>query len=136
MDYHDKLGAGNKSCYACHDRTSMGILRMLDDTILPLDEPAQLCGQCHAQRYQSWIEGTHGFPPQDLAGSTGPNPGPQCSACHSQHNPQMVFKNITLPHPPPQPAPKKASTELLVMIGTASLLLVSVGIVLVNRRRG
>ncbi|OGO35614.1 MAG: hypothetical protein A2147_04705 [Chloroflexi bacterium RBG_16_57_8] len=135
MDYHDKLGAANKSCYACHDKTDMQVLRMLDDTLLPLDEPAPLCGQCHAQRYQSWLDGTHGFPPADLADSVSQQSRPQCSACHSQHNPQIVFANITLPRPPPQPAPRQASPELLIMLGTASLLLISIGIVVVNRIR-
>jgi hypothetical protein len=129
MQYHDKLGLGNRACWVCHDSTDMKVLHLPDGTALTLDDSAPLCGQCHGARYQAWLEGTHGLPLTDLSA-----PKAQCSICHHQHAPQVVFANITLPHPAPQPAPGQPSTELLVLFGTASVLVVTVGIVLVKRR--
>ena len=129
MQYHDKLGLGNKACWVCHDSTDMKILHLPDGDTLTLDDSAPLCGQCHSARYQAWLDGTHGVP------STDPStPKVQCSACHHQHAPQVVFTNITLPHPSPHPSPNQPSTGLLVLLGTASVLLASLGIVLIKRR--
>ena len=129
MQYHDKLGLGNKACWVCHDSTDMKILHMPDGDTLTLDNSAPLCGQCHSARYQAWLDGTHGFPVAD------PNaPKPQCSACHHQHAPQVVFADITLPHPSPQPTPNQPSAGLLFLLGAASVLLASLGIVLVKGR--
>jgi hypothetical protein len=107
----------------------MKVLHLPDGDTLTLDDSAPLCGQCHSARYQAWLDGTHGVPVTDPSA-----PKVQCSACHHQHAPQVVFTNITLPHPSPQPSPNQPSTGLLVLFGTASVLLASLGIVLIKRR--
>ncbi len=80
LEFHDKLGAGNKACWACHDATDMKMLRLADGTQLSRIESSELCGQCHQERYQAWKEGIHG-PPGTVAAVS-------CSSCHDPHQPR------------------------------------------------
>src|SRR3972149_2455637 len=57
---HDKLGSGSEACWACHDRRTIGILRLSDGTKLPMANSNPLCGDCHPDLYEAWKKGKHG----------------------------------------------------------------------------
>lgn len=120
LEFHDKLGSGNKACWVCHDKTDMGMLRLADESKLSLSESPQLCGQCHQKRFDAWEEGIHGTP--GTVATVG------CSSCHDPHQPQIALLNITKPHPVPQPDPSPPTVELLLMLGTVLLLTIAVAI--------
>lgn len=109
LEYHDQLGLGNNACWSCHSPADMYSLKLADDTLLPLTELSQLCGQCHEERYKAWLEGTHGFPGTVAIGT--------CADCHDPHAPQMAFIGITEPHPEATPsAPELPTDELMIAI--------------------
>ncbi len=125
LSLHDKLGSGNKACWACHDKTDMKMLHLVDGTRLLLSESPQLCGQCHQERYGAWKEGTHGLP--------GIVATVECTSCHDPHQPQIALLNITKPHPEAQPDPSPPSVELMIMLGTVVLLTIAVTTAVVTR---
>ncbi len=137
LEFHDKLGSGNKACWVCHDSTDMKMLRLADGTPLSLPDSAQLCGQCHQKRYESWIEGTHGVPSWTEGGpAISGAENTKCTGCHDPHQPQIALLGITKAHPPAQPPPAPPSTELLVMLGISLLLVIAVGIAVVAKGEG
>ncbi len=81
LELHSKLGSGNETCWACHDRTDMGMLNLADQTQIALSDSPRLCAQCHQKQYAAWNEGSHG----------GSSPGEaKCAGCHNPHQPQIV----------------------------------------------
>ncbi len=128
LEFHDKLGSGNRACWVCHDATDMETLHLADGTPLSLTDSAQLCGQCHQERYQAWQEGTHGLP--------GTIASERCSSCHDPHGPQIALLDITMPHPAPQPDPSPPTVVLQVILGTVLLLTVALAIVVTRRGEG
>ncbi len=134
LEFHNKLGSGNKACWVCHDNANMKILHLADETQLPLSDSPQLCAQCHQKRYDAWKEGTHGI----AAWKEGvpANPGAdkaKCADCHDPHQPQIALLNITKPHPATQPSPSPPSVELLVMLGISLLLIIAVVVAVVTK---
>ncbi len=125
LEFHDKLGAGNKACWACHDATDMKMLRLAAGTQLSSSESSELCGQCHQGRYRAWEEGTHGLPGMVAVA--------RCVSCHDPHQPQIALLDITKPHPPPAPPPSPPTVELQVMLGTVLLLTIAVVIAVATR---
>ena len=125
LEFHDGLGTGNKACWVCHDAANMQMLRLVDGTQLSRTDSAQLCGQCHQQRYQAWKEGIHG-PPGTIATV-------KCSVCHDPHQPQIALLDITMPHPAPQPDPSQPTVVLQIMLGTVLLLTIAVAVAVATR---
>lgn len=132
---HDKLGSGSEACWACHSNVEMGMLHLASGEVqFPLVEFSQLCAQCHQNRYQAWVDGTHGVPAWNEGGIEVPGvERVGCTGCHDPHQPQIVFSNITKPHPPPQPSPSPPSVFLLVLLGGSALLIVAVGVAVVTK---
>lgn len=135
LEGHDKLGSGSKACWACHYNREMGALHLAGgDVGFPLADSPQLCAQCHQERYQAWDEGTHGAPAWtegtvEVHGTERVG----CIGCHDPHQPQIVFSNITKPHPAPQPPPSPPSAFLFVLLGTSVLLAVAIGFVVLKK---
>ncbi len=94
---HDKLGEGSKACWVCHDSVTVGELRLLDGTQLPLEDSSQICSQCHQKRYEAWQEGTHGI----LSGKEEleflGDRKLKCIVCHDPHQPQMDLSAKDIP---------------------------------------
>lgn len=128
LNYHDKLGAGNRACYACHVSTDwkMDTLQLPSGAVIPKDESSQLCGQCHQDRYNAWNEGTHGIP-----GTVAAIP---CIACHNPHQPQVEFLNITKPPMPPVHTPPPLPKDLAIILGISVACLIAGAIILARRR--
>ncbi len=125
---HDKLGTGNQACFVCHDQSDMKLLRLANETRLPRADSAQLCGQCHQQRYEAWKAGTHGIPEwkEGVPGFPGATRA-TCTTCHNQHQPRIAL-DITRPHTAPTPPPPPAPVPLLIVLGVPALLIVGLGI--------
>ncbi|MFC1988362.1 hypothetical protein ACFLVJ_00800 [Chloroflexota bacterium] len=91
---HDKLGSGTEACLTCHSSTHMGSFHLFDDTEISKEDSHQLCGQCHAARYDAWQTGLHGV----ITGSKGSTLKPKCIDCHESHQPSMsLVVGKTLP---------------------------------------
>ncbi len=135
---HDKLGSGTEACWTCHYNTEMTTLHLASgETQFPLSDSAQLCAQCHQERYGAWNEGIHGVPAWKggefevtAAGRV------KCVNCHEPHQPQVVLLNITKPHPLPEPPPPPPPTELLIIVGISLLVVVAGGIAVARRGEG
>ncbi len=121
LEFHDKLGSGNKACWACHDSADMISLRFADGTRLPISDSSQLCGQCHQKRYNAWKEGTHGVP--------GTVATVKCTDCHDPHQPQMAFLGITKPHPASVPSAPPPPFDLLMIVGISLVFMIGLGII-------
>lgn len=135
LEFHDKLGSGNKACWVCHDSSDMEMLRLVDGTLLSSANSPQLCQQCHQKRYEAWSEGTHGIPA--WKGVSVEIDGAQrvgCTSCHDPHQPQVALLGITKPHPLPAPPPPPSPVEPLIILGISLLLVMGVGIVVVVTR--
>jgi hypothetical protein len=124
------------NCQACHSNPNFEILRLADGTHLALTESAPLCAQCHEQRYEAWVSGTHGFPgfmegspPGDASTMT------TCTTCHNPHEPRIALKDITRPHPEPVAEPPAIPTDLVMILGI-SLAVVGGAFVLTLVGRG
>ena len=107
------------------------------ETLFPLSDSPQLCGQCHQKRYEAWDEGEHGVPAWK-EGEPG-IPGAEkvkCVNCHEPHQPQIALLNITKPHPLPAPSPPPPPVEPLIMLGISLLLIVAVGVAVAKRGEG
>jgi len=93
---HNKLGSGNQACYSCHDKadSTMKNYRLANGSIIQKQEVSQLCGQCHKERYDSWVSGKHG---KSATGAVVP-----CISCHNPHQPESNSQDII---------PKQVSTE-------------------------
>ncbi len=99
---HDKLGSGSEACWACHDSTKIGTLRLADGTRLPLANSSQLCGQCHPGRYDAWQEGAHGMPAREDGEPKLPDTEKlKCISCHDPHQPQMETAALDKPYSKP-----------------------------------
>ena len=127
---HDKLGQGSAACWACHLPTEMTQLHLSgQDTGFPLSDSVQLCAQCHQERYQDWLDGTHGVPawkegePAIFGGEKV-----KCTNCHDPHEPQMPLLNLTKPHPAPVQSSPPPPTQLLAIIGISALAAAGIGI--------
>ncbi|MBI4295762.1 MAG: c-type cytochrome, partial [Chloroflexi bacterium] len=127
---HDKLGTGSEACWSCHMNTQMTALHLAGGaTQFPLEDFPRLCGQCHQQRYQAWLLGTHGvaaFKEGDT--ETRGNEKARCISCHNPHRPQVVLSNITKPHPAPAPAPPPPPAQFLGMLGVSLFVVVALGV--------
>ena len=138
LEGHDKLGSGSEACWACHDNRTMGVLHLAnEETRFPLADFSRLCAQCHQKRYQAWSDGTHGAPAWN--DGTVEIHGTQrvgCIGCHDPHQPQMVFTNITKPHPLPAPSPPPPSTELLIILGISLLVIIGIGVAVLRKGEG
>lgn len=126
LEYHDQLGSGNNACWSCHSPTDMYSLQLANDTPVPLAEPSELCGQCHEGRYNSWLEGTHGFPSTVATG--------KCTDCHDPHSPQIALLGITMQHPEAAPSAPAVPTDDL-MLAIVSLLFLALLLILVIREK-
>jgi hypothetical protein len=78
LDKHDVLGEGSAACLSCHGDIHELKLELINGETYPLEEPVELCAQCHNERYTAWAEGTHG---------SHDNPEAVCTQCHNPHNP-------------------------------------------------
>ena len=121
---HAALGAEeNRACHSCHANPNMSALQLSSGVELALANSAPLCQQCHQQRYQEWVDGTHGFPGYEAGMLSGdPSTSTNCTTCHNPHEPRIILSNITLPHPDPVPAPPSPPKDPLIILG------ISVGI--------
>ncbi len=140
---HDKLGPGSKACVACHYSTEMGVLHLRLSLRLPvpaggerlkMSDYPRLCAECHQTRYDDWVSGTHGMPAWEEgvvnvhgAGRVG------CIGCHDPHQPRVLFSNITLPHPPPQPKASPPPFSLLALFGTVFLLAIGAAVAMLKK---
>ncbi len=138
LEGHDKLGSGSEACWACHDNRTMGVLHLASgETQFPLADFSRLCAQCHQKRYQAWTDGTHGAPAW-LEGSVEVH-GTQrvgCISCHDPHQPQMVFTNITKPHPLPAPSPPPPPVGPLMILGISLLVVMVIGVAVLRKGEG
>jgi mono/diheme cytochrome c family protein len=132
---HDKLGSGSEACWACHYNTKMTTLHLAGgETQFPLSDFPRLCAQCHQKRYEAWNEGTHGVPAWKEGNlAIRSTEKARCTSCHDPHQPQLVFLNLTKPHPPPQPSPSPPSNVLLVLLGTSLLLVAAIVVAVVTK---
>jgi len=128
LEFHDKLGSGNKACWVCHDSTDMTKLHSIDGTPLSLSDSPQLCAQCHQKRYDAWKEGTHGI--------SGTVAEVKCTSCHNPHQPQIALLDITKSHPAPTPPPPPPPVKPLIVLGIFLLLLPVIALFVVGSRRG
>ncbi len=128
LEFHDKLGSGNKACWVCHDSTDMKMLRLANETPLSLSDSPQLCAQCHQKRYDAWKEGTHGIP--------GTVATVKCTICHNPHQPQIALLDITKSHPIPTSPPPLPPFKAWIMLGIFLLLLPVIALVVVGSRGG
>ncbi len=92
---HDVLGSQAFACLSCHGEIHRLELRLVNQTVLPLNNSVQLCAQCHNERYTAWAQGTHGQPE---------NPEAQCTECHDPHDPIITG----IPAAPASPIRKPA----------------------------
>lgn len=99
LDKHDVLGVGSAACLSCHGDIHELKLKLVNGDVYPINEPVQLCAQCHNERYTAWREGTHG---------AHDNPEAVCTKCHEPHNP--VINNISTLDSIPNREPAKASS--------------------------
>ena len=135
---HDKLGSGSEACRVCHSSTQMGVLHLAGgETLLPMAESPKLCAQCHQSRYQEWAKGTHGMPSwEDGIAEIHGVRQVSCISCHNPHQPQIALLGITKPHPAPVPSPPPPPLEPLLMLGSALLLTIGIGVVVATRGEG
>ncbi|MDP2918616.1 MAG: cytochrome c3 family protein [Dehalococcoidia bacterium] len=127
LNFHDKLGTGDRACYVCHDSTdaTMQNHRLVNDEIIKRSDSSQLCGQCHQARYNAWLEGTHGIPGTVAAVS--------CVTCHNPHQPQIAFQNITKPPTPQVHSAPPLPTDWMMIIGITVIVLIIAGIIYARR---
>jgi hypothetical protein len=97
---HDRISLqhGGLRCLDCHDPENRDFLRTIDHRQVSFSNEEEVCGVCHAARYQDWKKGIHG----KLTGSwnRGSQWGMRCAECHDVHKPKpVIFK----PERPPQP---------------------------------
>lgn len=131
---HDKLGSGNKACWTCHDKTEMTTLHLAGgETRFPLSDFPRLCAQCHQERYEAWIEGTHGVAWQERQPTIPGTDRVKCNYCHDPHQPQIAFLNITKPHPPPTSSPPSLPVDPLIIGGISLLVMMAAGLVIATR---
>ena len=127
---------GSLNCQACHSNPNFEILRLADGTKLALTDSAPLCAQCHQQRYQAWVSGTHGFPGfKEGSPAADASTKTSCTTCHNPHEPRIALEGITIPHPEPVAAPPALPIDLAMIFGI-SLLAVGGGFVLTLIGRG
>lgn len=118
---HDKLGTGDEACLECHNLSDLTLIHAGEEAPLTRLEVPELCGQCHQQRFNSFLEGTHGLP----------GPGSEtCTDCHNPHRPQYALIGITRPHPGAQPASGPPSTELFIILGISLFFIIVIGVML------
>lgn len=131
---HDKLGSGSTACWSCHTSTSMTTLHLANSaTTFPLTDYPKLCGQCHQQRYQQWLDGTHGnaaWREGDIA--TRGSEKVACLSCHDPHQPQIVLTNIIKPHPSPVPGSPALPLQPMAMVGISLVIVVGLGVAAVK----
>ncbi len=98
---HDTLGSGSEACWMCHDSITIGKLRLLDGTQLPLADSPPLCRQCHQTTYDAWNEAEHGVVAQQNGEPVVPGTKKlKCIDCHNPHSPKMGIKVLDrLPKP-------------------------------------
>ncbi|MBI4283968.1 MAG: hypothetical protein HY663_05820 [Chloroflexi bacterium] len=101
MKSHNILGEGSKACWICHDSRNIGTLALLNGTKLSLADSSQLCGQCHAQRYEAWQKSTHGIlgGKEELESLGGQKL--KCISCHNPHQPKIDVAKLRTPSPLP-----------------------------------
>jgi len=107
----DVLGEDSTACLSCHGAIHELKLELINGEMYPLNEPVQLCAQCHNERYTAWVEGTHGAHDDPMA---------VCTECHEPHNP-VINQISTLPSIPnrefAEPSNFWTRIVLLVILG-------------------
>jgi len=85
LEAHDVLGTGEKACLVCHDDAehNPGLLHAVDGTLIDVKtgDIAKLCQKCHFQKYNEFVEGTHG---KHMASCVA-------AGCHDPHTPNYIY---------------------------------------------
>lgn len=87
-----------QECAMCHEEGQMDELRLIDGSHVPFDSSQRVCAQCHAARYEGWVQGIHGLVTRAPDGRSQRR---VCTACHDPHAPSDIHLQA-LP-PPPRP---------------------------------
>ena len=113
---HDVLGSRAFACLSCHGEIHKLELKLVNGTVYPLTESAELCGQCHIQRYNWWKDGIH--VETHVANSTA-----TCVDCHEPHDPLISGITALSFLPPREPGPGQSIlNETLIVVGFEILL--------------
>lgn len=99
LEKHDALGEGGEACLSCHGDIHELKLELVNGQVYSIDEPVQLCAQCHNERYTAWSEGTHG---------AHDDPEAVCTECHEPHKP--IINQISTLDPIPNRVPAEPSS--------------------------
>ena len=90
---------GATTCEVCHATQNMDRLKLTTGKLVTFDQPHELCGQCHGERYRDWKIGAHG---KHVGGWRGQKRRLTCTDCHNAHKPG--FDPVQAKEPPPFPA--------------------------------
>jgi hypothetical protein len=91
LEGHDALGEESAACLVCHDDPAKdpGKLKVIGGGMVDINsgDVAQVCYQCHQEKYNAWQAGVHG------------RDQPSCSAagCHDPHTPGYIYAEPLLP---------------------------------------
>lgn len=121
LQKHNVLGIKSEACLVCHGDIHALNLMLYNSTVVPMSDPAPLCGECHTDRYTAWLRGTHGSQTQLYA---------PCTICHNPHNPIVDNIATLTPITPRVPAPPgniDLLTALAVVVGILILVAVLMG---------
>jgi hypothetical protein len=87
---HDKLGAGDEACLACHEDADRnpGMLKTIDGSLVEISGDVSLvCFRCHSAKYGEWKAGVHG---RHQAKCTS-------AGCHDPHTPGWIYAGPLMP---------------------------------------
>jgi len=94
-------------CNSCHS-SDMRTLTLKDGKIIPIEESDPLCGQCHKEVFQTWIEGKHGVSYF------------KCVECHVPHSKDKIARAGTIA---PSMDELSSRSLLLLLISAAGVVL-------------
>ncbi len=86
---HGLHGRGQFWCFTCHDLAGNGGLKTLEGQGLAFDEAYFLCSQCHVDKARDWAFGAHG---KRVGNWQGERTVYNCTACHYQHAPALLYR--------------------------------------------
>ena len=108
LEKHNVLGKGSAACLGCHGDIHELKLELVNGDTYPINEPVQLCAQCHNERYTAWREGTHG---------AHDDPEAVCTRCHEPHDPVINQISTLAPIPNREPAePSSWWTKMTLIV--------------------